>query len=423
MTEDLGNVPIKVFGIGGGGVNAINTMIQSGLTGVEFIAANTDAQNLMISEADIKLNIGVELSAGEGIGGDPEKGRQATEAHADEIKKTLEGARLVLITTGEGGGTGSGGAPVVAKISKDMGILTIGVVTTPFSLELEQRMNVARKGVEELRKEVDALMVISNDKLLTLGDDTLDYDSGLKMADNILHTCVEAVTEVIHKHYTPNIDFRDIDRISRSIGTLLIGIGKASGDDRGAKAVINALESPLLDDKISQATGVVVGIQSSNNFLMTEITDLVKPIQRILKKDAWFKFGRAVDDSLGDEVKVIIIASGFQSDVKPFSAEFNAIESSLNSNNIPATETTNSAMPSNSQSVVFSQSTPSIPNMTGSINIVGAEHKKLDVETATEAIEIPNSQSNKTVNQMSPKTNVNSSSLNIPPFLSDLDKE
>ncbi|MDR3152390.1 MAG: cell division protein FtsZ [Bifidobacteriaceae bacterium] len=414
MVEELGNVPIKVFGIGGGGVNAINTMIQSGLTGVEFIAANTDAQNLMLSEADVKLNIGVELSAGEGIGGDPEKGRQATEAHSEEIRKVLEGARLVLITTGEGGGTGSGGAPVVAKISKDMGILTIGVVTTPFSLELEQRMNIAKKGVKELRAEVDALMVISNDKLLTIGDDNLDYDSGLKMADNILHTCVEAVTEVINKHYTPNIDFRDIDRISRSIGTLLIGIGRASGEERGSKAVMNALESPLLDNKISEATGVVVGIQSASNFLMTEITNLVKPIERILKKDAWFKFGRAVDESLGDEVKVIIIASGFQNSGKGFSEGFKEFSMSLeiDKNAVSASQSN------------FAQS-PAIPDMTGGIGIVDEEHRSLDIESATEAIEIPDSAKNKTIsdsNEIISKESVSSSSLNIPPFL-DLDKE
>ncbi|MDR2748545.1 MAG: cell division protein FtsZ, partial [Bifidobacteriaceae bacterium] len=393
MTQELGNVPIKVFGIGGGGVNAINTMIASGLTGVEFIAANTDAQNLLLSEADIKLNIGVEISSGEGIGGDPEKGREATVAHTDEIKKVLEGARLVLSTTGEGGGTGSGGAPVVAKISKEMGILTIGVVTTPFSLELEQRMNVAKKGVEELRKEVDALMVISNDKLLNLGNENLDYDSGLKMADNILHTCVEAVTEVIHKHYTPNIDFRDIDRISRSIGTLLIGIGRATGDDRGSKAVMNALRSPLLDDRISEATGVVVGIQSSSNFLMTEIKDLVKPLEKILKKDAWFKFGRAVDEELGDEVKVIIIASGFENKKNPYDDD-----------------PIDTYKP---QSISF---TPSIPNMTGGINIVGDEHRDLNEQAATEAIEVPDSATNKSVLPEEENINVSSSSLNIPPF-------
>jgi cell division protein FtsZ len=302
---------IKVIGVGGGGVNAVNRMIDAGLTGVEFVAVNTDAQALLMSDADVKLDIGRELTRGLGAGSDPEVGRNAAEAHRDEIEEMVKGADMVFITAGEGGGTGTGAAPVIAEIARGMGALTIGVVTRPFSFEGRRRAVQADAGVQRLKEKVDTLIVIPNDRLLTVANEKTSVLNAFKMADEILLQGVAGITGLITTPGLINTDFADVKMILSSAGSALMGIGQASGENRAVVAAKNAINSPLLEAAIDGARGIVLNITGPSSMGLFEMHAAAEIIHGVAHQDANIIFGTVIDDELGDEVKVTVIAAGF----------------------------------------------------------------------------------------------------------------
>ena len=302
---------IKVVGIGGGGVNAVNRMIELGLRGVEFIAINTDAQALLMSDADVKLDIGRELTRGLGAGADPSKGRQAAEDHADEIEEALKGADMVFVTAGEGGGTGTGGAPIVAKIARSLGALTIGVVTRPFSFEGRRRSTQAETGIEQLREEVDTLIVIPNDKLLQMTDHQVAILDAFKQADQVLMQGVSGITDLITTPGLINLDFADVKSIMSQAGSALMGIGSARGEDRARAAAEMAISSPLLEASIDGAHGVLLSIAGGSDLGLFEVSAAAQLIEEAAHDEANIIFGTVIDDTLGDEVRVTVIAAGF----------------------------------------------------------------------------------------------------------------
>ncbi|MFT4235983.1 MAG: cell division protein FtsZ [Microbacterium sp.] len=302
---------IKVVGVGGGGVNAVNRMIELGLRGVEFIAVNTDAQALLMSDADIKLDVGRELTRGLGAGADPEVGRRAAEDHAEEIEQALAGADMVFVTAGEGGGTGTGGAPVVARIAKSIGALTIGVVTKPFSFEGRRRQNQAELGVSTLKEEVDTLIVVPNDRLLEISDRGISMVEAFATADQVLLAGVQGITDLITTPGLINLDFADVKSVMQGAGSALMGIGSARGADRAIKAAELAVESPLLEASIEGAHGVLLSIQGGSNLGIFEINDAASLVKEAAHPEANIIFGTVIDDTLGDEVRVTVIAAGF----------------------------------------------------------------------------------------------------------------
>ncbi|WIY81643.1 cell division protein FtsZ [Propionimicrobium sp. PCR01-08-3] len=302
---------IKVVGVGGGGVNAVNRMIESGLKGVEFIAVNTDAQALLMSDADVKLDIGRDLTRGLGAGADPEKGRQAAEDHADQIEDALKGADMVFVTAGEGGGTGTGGAPVVAKIARSLGALTIGVVTRPFSFEGRRRANQAESGIEILADEVDTLIVIPNDKLLEMTDVRVAILDAFKQADQVLMQGVSGITDLITTPGLINLDFADVKSVMSNAGSALMGIGSARGEDRAKEAAEQAISSPLLEASIDGARGVLLSIAGGSDLGLFEVSEAANLIEQAAHDEANIIFGTVIDDALGDEVRVTVIAAGF----------------------------------------------------------------------------------------------------------------
>ncbi|MDR6865326.1 cell division protein FtsZ [Phycicoccus sp. 3266] len=302
---------IKVVGIGGGGVNAINRMIEVGLKGVEFIAINTDAQALLMSDADVKLDVGRELTRGLGAGADPEVGRKAAEDHAEEIEEVLKGADMVFVTAGEGGGTGTGGAPVVAKIAKGLGALTIGVVTRPFTFEGRRRANQAESGIGNLREEVDTLIVIPNDRLLSISDRAVSMLDAFRSADQVLLSGVQGITDLITTPGLINLDFADVKSVMQGAGSALMGIGSSRGDDRAVQAAELAISSPLLEASIDGAHGVLLSIQGGSDLGLFEINEAARLVQEAAHPEANIIFGAVIDDALGDEVRVTVIAAGF----------------------------------------------------------------------------------------------------------------
>ena len=308
---------IKVVGVGGGGVNAVNRMIESGLKGVEFIAINTDAQALLMSDADVKLDIGRELTRGLGAGADPDKGRQAADDHADEIEETLKGADMVFVTAGEGGGTGTGGAPIVAKIARSLGALTIGVVTRPFSFEGKRRAVQAESGIDALADEVDTLIVIPNDKLLAITDPTLSVLDAFKQADQVLMQGVSGITDLITTPRLSNLDFADVKSIMSNAGSALMGIGSARGEDRARAAAEQAISSPLLEASIDGARGVLLSIAGGSDLGLFEVSQAANLIEAAAHDEANIIFGTVIDDALGDEVRVTVIAAGFDGGQPP----------------------------------------------------------------------------------------------------------
>jgi len=302
---------IKVVGIGGGGVNAVNRMIEVGLKGVEFIAINTDAQALLMSDADVKLDIGRELTRGLGAGADPEVGRQAAEDHAEEIEEVIRGADMVFVTAGEGGGTGTGGAPVVARIAREMGALTIGVVTKPFTFEGRRRATQAETGVEELRSEVDTLIVIPNDRLLSISDRSISMLDAFKSADQVLLSGVQGITDLITTPGLINLDFADVKSVMRGAGSALMGIGSARGEGRAIRAAEMAIASPLLEASIDGAYGVLLSIAGGSDLGLFEISEAAELVASVAHADANIIYGTVIDDALGDEVRVTVIAAGF----------------------------------------------------------------------------------------------------------------
>ena len=302
---------IKVVGIGGGGVNAINRMIDVGLKGVEFIAINTDAQALLMSDADVKLDVGRELTRGLGAGADPEVGRKATEDHAEEIEEVLKGADMVFVTAGEGGGTGTGGAPVVAGIARGLGALTIGVVTRPFTFEGRRRANQAEAGIASLREEVDTLIVIPNDRLLSISDRTVSMMDAFRSADQVLLSGVQGITDLITTPGLINLDFADVKSVMQGAGSALMGIGSARGEDRAVQAAELAISSPLLEASIDGAHGVLLSISGGSDLGLFEINEAARLVQEAAHPEANIIFGAVIDDALGDEVRVTVIAAGF----------------------------------------------------------------------------------------------------------------
>jgi cell division protein FtsZ len=302
---------IKVVGIGGGGVNAVNRMIEEGLKGVEFIAINTDAQALLMSDADVKLDVGRELTRGLGAGANPDIGAKAAEDHRVEIEEVLKGADMVFVTAGEGGGTGTGGAPVVANVARSLGALTIGVVTRPFGFEGKRRAGQADSGIARLRGEVDTLIVIPNDRLLSISDRQVSVLDAFKAADQVLLSGVQGITDLITTPGLINLDFADVKSVMSGAGSALMGIGSARGDDRAVAAAEKAISSPLLEASIDGAHGVLLSIQGGSDLGLFEIHEAAQLVSSSAALDANIIFGAVIDDALGDEVRVTVIAAGF----------------------------------------------------------------------------------------------------------------
>jgi len=303
---------IKVVGIGGGGVNAVNRMIDVGLKGVEFIAINTDAQALLMSDADVKLDIGRVVTRGLGAGASPDIGRQAAHDHVDEITEVLRGADMVFVTAGEGGGTGTGGAPIIAKIARELGALTVGVVTRPFTFEGKRRASQADEGIAELRAEVDTLIVIPNDRLLSISDRNITALEAFKSADQVLLAGVQGITDLITTPGLINLDFADVRSVMKDAGSALMGIGSARGEARATRAAEMAIASPLLEASIDGAHGVLLSIAGGSDLGLFEISEAAELVAASAHPDANIIYGTVIDDALGDEVRVTVIAAGFE---------------------------------------------------------------------------------------------------------------
>jgi cell division protein FtsZ len=316
---------IKVVGIGGGGVNAVNRMIEEGLKGVEFIAINTDAQALLMSDADVKLDVGRELTRGLGAGANPDVGCRAAEDHREEIEEVLKGADMVFVTAGEGGGTGTGGAPVVANVARSLGALTIGVVTRPFGFEGKRRAVQAETGIERLRAEVDTLIVIPNDRLLSISDRHVSVLDAFKAADQVLLSGVQGITDLITTPGLINLDFADVKSVMSGAGSALMGIGSSRGDDRAVAAAEMAISSPLLEASIDGAHGVLLSIQGGSDLGLFEINEAAQLVANSAAVDANIIFGAVIDDALGDEVRVTVIAAGFDEQRSPRQATVAAL--------------------------------------------------------------------------------------------------
>ena len=313
MRDQSGNyiAVIKVVGIGGGGTNAVNRMVDAGLTGVEFIAVNTDAQALMMSDADMKMHIGSTATRGLGAGADPAVGRAAAHESRDELKEALKGADMVFVTAGEGGGTGTGGAPVLAELAREIGALTVGVVTKPFAFEGRKRSQQAEAGLEELRDRVDTLIVIENDRLLQVVEKKTSVVDAFRMADDILRQGVQGITDLITVPGIVNLDFADVRTIMREAGSALMGIGEASGENRAAEAARAAVSSPLLETSIEGATGILLNITGGADIGLFEVNEAAEVVTSAADQNANVIFGAVIDDAAGDAVRVTVIATGF----------------------------------------------------------------------------------------------------------------
>jgi len=313
MRDQSGNflAVIKVVGVGGGGTNAVNRMVDAGLGGVEFIAVNTDAQALMMSDADVKLHIGSGATRGLGAGADPAVGQAAAQESRDELKESLKGADMVFVTAGKGGGTGTGAAPVLAEIARELGALTVGVVTKPFAFEGRKRSQQAELGIENLRDRVDTLIVIENDRLLQVVEKKTSVVDAFRMADDILRQGVQGITDLITVPGLVNLDFADVRTIMREAGSALMGIGSAAGENRAAEAARAAVSSPLLETTIEGATGILLNITGGPEIGLFEVNEAAEVVTSAADQNANVIFGAVIDDAMGDEVRVTVIATGF----------------------------------------------------------------------------------------------------------------
>ena len=302
---------VKVVGVGGGGCNAVNRMIDAGLRGVEFVAVNTDAQALLMSDAETKIHIGAELTRGLGAGSDPAIGQKAAEEHRDEISEALSGADMVFITAGEGGGTGTGAAPVIAEVAKSQGALTIAVITRPFGFEGRRRAAQAEAGINRLREKVDTQIVIPNDRLLSIADEKTSMVSAFRMADEILLQGVSGIADLITTPGLINTDFADVKMIMHNAGSALMGIGRAGGEGRALAASRAAIASPLLEASIEGARGILLTIAGSSELGLFEVSEAAEIIHDVAHPDANIIFGTVVDETLDDEIQVTVIAAGF----------------------------------------------------------------------------------------------------------------
>src|SRR5213076_1303857 len=304
---------LKVVGVGGGGTNAVNRMVDAGLSGVEFIAVNTDAQALLMADADIKIQVGAEVTRGLGAGADPEIGLAAAQESRDELKEALKGADMVFITAGEGGGTGTGGAPIVAEIGQEIGALTVGVVTRPFGFEGRKRADQAERGIDQLRDRVDTLIVIENDRLLQVVERQTSVVEAFRMADDILRQGVQGITDLITVPGLVNLDFADVRTIMTDAGSALMGIGAASGENRAAEAARAAVSSPLLEASIEGATGILLNITGGPDIGLFEVNEAAEVVTSAADANANVIFGAVINDAAGDKVRVTVIAAGFGS--------------------------------------------------------------------------------------------------------------
>jgi cell division protein FtsZ len=303
---------IKVVGVGGGGVNAVNRMVEAGIRGVEFIALNTDAQALLMSDADVKLDIGREVTRGLGAGANPEIGRAAAEEHKAELEDALKGSDMVFITAGEGGGTGTGGAPVVAEVARSVGALTVGVVTRPFGFEGRRRAVHAEQGIDLLKDAVDTLIVIPNDRLLEVGDPTAPITETFRLADEVLMSGVSGITDLITTPGLINVDFADVRTIMADAGSAVMGIGRATGENRAKQAAERSISSPMLETSMEGAKGVLLSVAGPSSMTLHEATEAARVVSDHADVEADIIFGAIVDDDLGEEMKVTVIAAGFE---------------------------------------------------------------------------------------------------------------
>jgi cell division protein FtsZ len=313
MREQAGNylAVIKVVGVGGGGTNAVNRMVDAGLTGVEFIAVNTDAQALMMCDADRKIHIGSRATRGLGAGADPAVGLAAAQESRDELKEVLKGADMIFVTAGEGGGTGTGGAPVVAEIGRELDALTVGVVTRPFGFEGRKRAEQAERGIENLRDRVDTLIVIENDRLLQVVEKRTSIVDAFRMADDILRQGVQGITDLITVPGLVNLDFADVRTIMHDAGSALMGIGSAAGESRAAEAARAAVSSPLLESSIEGATGILLNITGGSDIGLFEVNEAAEVVTGAADQNANVIFGAVINDALAEEIRVTVIATGF----------------------------------------------------------------------------------------------------------------
>ena len=316
MRDESGNylAVIKVAGVGGGGTNAVTRMVEAGVSGVEFIAVNTDAQALLMAEADVKIQIGSQGTRGLGAGADPAVGLAAATESRDELKEALKGADMIFITAGEGGGTGTGGAPILAELAKEVGALTVGVVTRPFSFEGRRRGEQAERGLENLREKVDTLIVIENDRLLQVVEKRTSIVDAFRMADDVLRQGVQGITDLITVPGLVNLDFADVRTIMTEAGSALMGIGTASGENRAAEAARAAVSSPLLEASIEGATGILLNITGGADIGLFEVNEAAEVVTSAADSNANVIFGAVIDDARGDEVTVTVIATGFGGD-------------------------------------------------------------------------------------------------------------
>ncbi|MHB0979689.1 MAG: cell division protein FtsZ [Thermoleophilia bacterium] len=303
---------IKVVGVGGGGTNAVNRMVDAGLKGVEFIAVNTDAQALLMCDADVKIHIGGKITRGLGAGANPEVGRQAAEESRDELREALKGADMVFVTAGKGGGTGTGAAPVIAELARELGALTVGVVTKPFTFEGRKRASQAEQGIEALSRKVDTLIIIPNDRLLQVVERRTSIIEAFKVADDVLRQGVQGITDLITVPGLINLDFADVRTIMRNAGSALMGIGVASGENRGVEAARAAISSPLLESSIEGATGILLNITGGKDMGLFEVNEAAEIISGAADGEANVIFGAVIDEGLGDQMRVTVIATGFE---------------------------------------------------------------------------------------------------------------
>jgi cell division protein FtsZ len=313
MRDQTGNylAVIKVVGVGGGGTNAVNRMVDAGLSGVEFIAVNTDAQALLMCDADVKIHIGAKATRGLGAGADPAVGEAAAHETRDELKEALKGADMVFVTAGEGGGTGTGAAPIVAEIARELAALTVGVVTRPFGFEGRRRADQAQVGIENLRDRVDTLIVIENDRLLQVVEKKTSIVEAFTMADDVLRQGVQGITDLITVPGLVNLDFADVRTIMRDAGSALMGIGIASGENRAAEAARTAVSSPLLEASIEGATGILLNVTGGPQIGLFEVNEAAEVVTSASDQNANVIFGAVIDEALGDEIRVTVIATGF----------------------------------------------------------------------------------------------------------------
>ena len=317
--DNKGKAKILVVGVGGGGCNAVNRMIEAELRNVNFIALNTDKQDLDMSRAESKLQIGEKLTKGLGAGGNPEVGQKSAEENVEDISKLLSGADMVFITAGMGGGTGTGAAPIVAKIAKDMGILTVGVVTRPFSFEGRRRSEHAEMGIKFLKQFVDSIVIVPNDKLLTIAEPSTTMVEALRMADEILKHGVQSITELISDNSLINADFADVQTIMRDRGVAHMGIGQGKGENKVKDAVKNAVESPLLETQVAGAKAILLNIAGGQDMGMLDVSEASTLIQNVADQDAIIIFGTSIKEDLKDEMRITVIATGFENRPSNFS--------------------------------------------------------------------------------------------------------